>query len=130
MPHQCVHCGRIISIASKEIIEGCNNCGGRFFYYIRDEQIEKIKQEQAAPLLELQKEEKEQIEQDVRNILDIKDEEHPIILDLESVKAIEPGKFEIDLVGLINKKPIVFKLEEGKYIIDLESGIPSKKRNL
>jgi len=130
MPHQCVHCGKIINIASKEILEGCNNCGGRFFYYIRDEQLEKIKQEQAAPLFELQKEEKEQIEQDVRNILDIEDEEHPIILDLESVKALEPGKFEIDLVGLINKKPIVFKLEEGKYIIDLESGIPSKKRNL
>ncbi len=127
MPHQCVHCGRIIDITSREILDGCNNCGGRFFYYIKEEQLERLEKEsEKPPLLELQKEEKEQIEQDVRSILDIEDEEGPIILDLESVKALEPGKFEIDLVGLINKKPIVFKLEEGKYIIDLESGIPKK----
>jgi len=127
MPHQCVHCSKIIPATSKEILEGCSSCGGKFFYYIRDEQLAKIKEESKKPvLLELEKEEKVQVEEDVREIMGIEDEERPIILDLESVKALEPGKFEIDLAGLINRKPIVFKLEEGKYIIDLESGMPSK----
>ncbi len=130
MPHQCVHCSRIIPATSAEILEGCSNCGGKFFYYIRDEQLAKIKENSEKPvLLELKKEEKVQVESDVRGILGIEDDESPIILDLESVKALEPGKFEIDLVGLINKKPIVFKLEEGKYLIDLESGMPSKRKD-
>ena len=43
MPHQCVHCSKILEIGSKEILEGCNSCGGKFFFYIRDEQAEKIK---------------------------------------------------------------------------------------
>jgi len=31
-----------------------------------------------------------------------------------------PGKFELDLVHLFNKKePLIYKLEEGKYIIDI-----------
>ena len=59
------------------------------------------------------------LQEEVRNILNIEDDEEPVILDIESVSVISPGKFEIDLVSLLNKKPIVFKLEEGKYIIDL-----------
>jgi predicted nucleic acid-binding Zn-ribbon protein len=66
------------------------------------------------------------VEEDVRSILHIEDESKPVVLDIESVRVLKPGKFEIDLVSLMNRKPIVFKLEEGKYIIDLESSIPSK----
>ena len=53
----------------------------------------------------------------------IEDEDKPVILDLESVRVLNPGKFEIDIVSLMNRKPIVFKLQEGKYLIDIESGI-------
>jgi len=52
--------------------------------------------------------------------LKIEDEMVPVILDLESVRVLQPGKFEIDIVSLMNRKPIVFKLEEGKYLIDIE----------
>ena len=76
---------------------------------------------------EFDKVDKKQVEEDVRSILGIEDDEKPVILDLESVRILKPGKFEIDLVSLFNRKPIVFKLEEGKYIIDLESGLPGKK---
>ena len=53
-------------------------------------------------------------------ILKIDDETKPVILDLESVRITQPGKYEIDLVSLINRRPIVFKIQEGKYIIDIE----------
>jgi len=117
MPHKCVHCGKIIKEDSKEVLEGCQNCGSKFFFYIRDEQMEEKKPE----IIELKKEEKERIEEDVREIMDIK-EEAPVILDLESIRTIKPGKYELDVINLFNKKrPIVYKISEGKYIIDLAS---------
>lgn len=128
MPNQCVHCGKIIDVGSREILDGCGNCGGRFFFYIKDEQVAKIKENKEMPLPEFNKVDKTQVEKDVREILEIEDETKPVILDLESVRVLAPGKFEIDLVSLLNRKPIVFKLEEGKYIIDLESGLGVKKK--
>ena len=127
MPHQCVHCSKIIDIGSKEILEGCDNCGGKFFFYIRDEQVAKIEASKKLVMPEFDKVDKRQVEEDVRGILGIEDEEKPVILDMESIRILQPGKFEIDLVSLFNRKPIIFKLEEGKYIIDLESGLPGKK---
>ena len=126
MPHQCVHCSKIIDASSREILEGCSSCGGKFFFYIRDEQAKRIKEEKEAPIAEFDKVDKKQVEKDVREILEIQDEEKPVILNLESVRVLKPGKFEIDLVSLINRRPIVFKLEEGKYIIDIESSMPHK----
>ena len=74
--------------------------------------------------------EKDRVESDVRQILKVEDEEEPVILDIESVRVISPCKFEIDLVSLLNRKPIVFKLGEGKYMIDVESSMPVKKSDV
>jgi len=124
MPHQCVHCSKIIDVGSREILEGCNNCHGKFFFYIRDEQAARLKEKIE---IEFKGQDKKDVEEDVRAILNITDEDKPVILDLESVRVLKPGKFELDLVSLLNRKPIVFKLEEGKYIIDLESALPTQK---
>ena len=66
---------------------------------------------------------KKQVEEDVREMIGLEeDRESPVILDLESVRVTGPGKFEIDIVNLFSKKrPLIYKLEEGKYIIDLAS---------
>ncbi len=118
MPHQCVRCSRIIPVDSRELIEGCNNCNGHFFFYIRDEQLEKIKEKP----IEIPEEEKDIIEKDIREIAGITEEETPVILDIESIRVTGAGKFEIDVVNLFNKKrPLIYKLEEGKYLIDLAS---------
>ena len=77
---------------------------------------------------ELNKADKEQIEKDIRELtgLDKKPDE-PVILDLESVRVIRPGKFEIDIVNLFSKnRPLIYKLEEGKYVIDLTSTLNTK----
>lgn len=127
MPHQCVKCSKIISSGSKEILEGCENCGGRFFFYIKDEQLKKIKENP----IEIPEKEKETIEQDIREIAGIVDEETPVILDLESVRVTGKGKFEIDIVNLFNKnRPLIYKLEEGKYIIDLASTLNQNMKNI
>lgn len=118
--HQCVHCSKIIEVGSKEILEGCNSCSGKFFFYIRDEQVAKIKEAKEIPIPEFNTVDKKRVEEDVRSILKIEDESRPVILDLESVRVLKPGQFEIDIVSLMNRKPVVFKLQEGKYIIDIE----------
>ena len=120
MPHQCVHCSKIIPVGSKEILEGCNSCGGKFFFYIRDEQVAKIKESREVPIPEFDSVDKKQVEEDVRSILKIEDDTKPVILDLESIRVLNPGQFEIDIVSLMNRRPIVFKLQEGKYLIDIE----------
>ena len=116
MPHQCVHCSQMYPAGSKSIIEGCEKCGGHFFFYIRDEQLKKIKENP----IELPEKEKETIEKDIRDMANIEDETVPVILDIESIRVLSPGKYEIDVVNLFNKdRPVIFKVEEGKYIIDL-----------
>jgi len=120
MPHQCVHCSKIIPVGSKEILEGCNSCGGKFFFYIRDEQVAKLEEAKSVPIPEFDTVDKKKVEEDVRSILKIEDDTKPVILDLESIRVLQPGKFEIDIVSLMNRRPIVFKLQECKYIIDIE----------
>jgi uncharacterized protein len=126
VPHQCVHCGEIYPDAAKELLSGCS-CGSKFFYYIKQERLDEIKNrsnlELEETLTQLNKSDKEQIEKDIREITGLTDEpEKPVVLDLESVRVLGPGKFEIDLVNLFSKKrPIIYRLEEGKYIIDLSS---------
>ena len=120
MPHQCIHCGKMYEIASNEIIEGCS-CGSHFFFFIKKEQFEALKQKKI-PIIELGLSDRERVEKEVREIIGAEQEDIPVILDLESVRVSGPGKFEIDIVSLFNKnRPLIYKLEEGKYIIDLAS---------
>lgn len=118
MPHQCVHCSKIYPMASKELVEGCGECGGHFFFYIKEEQLDKLKEKP----IEIPEEEKSKVEKDIREMAGISDENAPVILDIESVRVLGEGKYEIDVVNLFNKKkPIIYKIEEGKYLIDLAS---------
>jgi predicted nucleic acid-binding Zn-ribbon protein len=116
MPHQCVHCGKIYPTACKELLEGCN-CGSRFFFFVREDNLKQLQEKTE----NLTVEDKQEIEQEVREIIGVDFEDRPIILDFESVRMLSPGKFEIDLVSLFKKKPVIYKVGEGKYIIDLPS---------
>ena len=123
MPHQCVRCSKIIPTGSKELLDGCANCKSHFFFYVREEQLARIRDN---PIV-IPEEEKDQIEKDVREMAGITEEDSPVILDLESVRVTGSGKFEIDIVNLFNKKrPLIYKLEEGKYIIYLASTLQQK----
>lgn len=125
--HQCVRCSRIIPLGSKEIIEGCEECGGRFFFYVRDESLAKAKE----TLIEIPQEQKKTIEKDIREIAGITDDQAPVILDIESIRVTGEGKFELDIVKLFRRdRPLIYKLEEGKYIIDLASTLSTNLREL
>ncbi|MBU0760651.1 MAG: Zn-ribbon domain-containing protein [Nanoarchaeota archaeon] len=121
MPYKCVHCSKLYEDGSEQVLKGCDGCGRKFFFYIRKDQVDKIRENEELDV-ELDAVEKKQIEQDVREISGFEDEEVPVFLDFESVKVIRPGKYAVDLGNLFaTNKPRVYKLEDGKYIIDLST---------
>lgn len=117
MPHQCVQCNTFFQDGSKEILQGCSECGGKFFFYVKKSKVAAAKKRGD----QLTKEQKSQIESDVLELIgENVDRDKPIVLDLESINIVGPGKYELDLVNLFSDKhPLVYKLEDGKYVIDI-----------
>ena len=113
--------------ASEELLKGCSACGSHFFFYIRDDQLNKAKKDP----IQIPEEQREEIEKDVREIVGMEEEDTPVILDLESIRITGPGKFEIDVVNLFNEgRPLIYKLEEGKYLIDLATTLGKYTKKL
>lgn len=118
MPHQCVSCGKLYKDGSKEILTGCTSCNGRLFFFISKAKMERLTEGEKR--IELSDKDKQQIEKDVREIVGNKvSPEDPIVLDIESIRIKKPGQYELDLVNLFKGEPLVFKLEEGKYMVDV-----------
>lgn len=114
MPHQCVRCGKFHEDGSDTLLKGCS-CGSKFFFFVRKEKLEQVQHATA----KINKQQRKEIEKDVMNLVGNRPTGEPVILDIESIRVLKPGKYEISLVDLFNKKPLVYKVEEGKYIIDL-----------
>ena len=115
MPHQCVRCNTLYQDGAKEILSGCS-CGARLFFYVKKEHIEQGKE----LISNLSDDDKKHIEDDIREIVHLQqDDDQPVVLDFESIRVLKPGKYELDLVHLFKKDPLVIKLDEGKYVIDL-----------
>lgn len=127
MPHKCVHCGTVYPNASRELLTGCSSCGSKFFLFVREEQLNRV-HETEEKIIELVETDKEKVEQEIREMIGAADEDAPIILDLESVRVLGHGKFQIDIINLFKKdRPLIYKLEEGKYIIDIASTLLNAK---
>lgn len=122
MPHQCVRCGAMYEDGSQELIKGCA-CGAKFFFFMKKKDIDEV----TNLTTKLTTEERQELESDVLDLVGEKEPEKPVILDLESIRVLKPGKFEIDLVDLFKGKPLVYKLEDGKYIIDIVSTFKSTR---
>ncbi len=109
--HKCLRCGKKFEHISEEMLNGCPECGGRFFLYIRDgtdlsatELVDRLKIEESD----------EAISQDER---------------IESLRIIGTGIYELNLDALMSKKEIVMGLKEnGTYAIHLPS-LFGKKRS-
>jgi predicted nucleic acid-binding Zn-ribbon protein len=121
MAYKCVHCSSVYPDASQELLTGCTDCKSKFFFYIKEDKLKEIMASKDIEL-QLSPKEKKQVEEDIRDIVGVKDEEVPVFLDFESVKIVKPGKYLLDLQKLFSAgKPRVYKLEDGKYIVDLTS---------
>ncbi len=122
--HQCVRCNKLYEDGNNQILKGCGNCGGKFFFFVKKEALEHVKEVTS----QLTNEDKARIEKDVLDIIGY-EEDKPIILDLASVNILKPGKFELDLVRLFKGEPMVYRLDEGKYIIDIAETFKNVKKS-
>jgi predicted nucleic acid-binding Zn-ribbon protein len=126
MPHQCVKCGKIYGNDDEDVVfNGCKVCGSKLFFYVKKNKIEKLKKNN----VKLTDSDREAIENDVRDILgsQIKDSDNTVILDFETIWIKKPGSYEIDLINLLNHKPLIYKVGEGKYIVDLANSFKKRK---
>ncbi len=123
MPHQCVRCNTFYDELTEDLLKGCK-CGGKLFFYIKKESLNRAKQ----MVVNLSDKEKNQIEQDILDIVGPSTSEEPVVLDLESIRVTKPGKYEIDLVQLFKGEPVIYKLDEGKYIIDIIKSFAAGKK--
>ena len=115
MPHQCVRCNDFYADGDSVILKGCK-CGGKLFFYIKKEKIEEVKNKTAS----LTEKQKIEIEKDIFDLVGSEiDKSEPVVLDIEAIRILSPGKYELDLVHLFKNEPLIFKLEEGKYMIDI-----------
>lgn len=137
MPNKCTKCGKFHSDDANYLLStGCDACGGRFFFFVREGQIKEVEEE----VSHITKTEMKAIEKDIRSILPIKipakepkkkdketkkseeKEEKPkeeiVVLDIEAIRVIKPGKYRINVETLFNQRPVVIKVGTGKYEID------------
>lgn len=124
MPHQCVRCSVFYDDGAQEILKGCP-CGGRLFFFVKKEKLEAAKNLVPQNLDPVQK---QQIEKDVLELVGGSVDDVPVVLDFESVRVLEPGKYQLDLVQLFKGEPLVFRLEEGKYVIDIQESFQKLKK--
>ena len=126
MPNKCTKCGKIHPDNADYLMDGCDQCGCKFFFYIRNDMLEKLEKQ----IEKLSKREISEIERDVRSILPgTIDKDESVALDLEAIRVMKPGKYLIDLTTLFTQRPIVIKIGPGKYKLDLSvllSGLKKK----
>ncbi len=128
MPHQCVRCNEFYEDGSAEILTGCK-CGSRLFFYINKKKLEAA-QKKREEFEKLDVKDKKKIEEDVYDIIgtEMEKDNTPVVLDFEAIRISQPGKFELDLVKLFDKKnPLVYRLGEGKYVIDIAETFKRKE---
>ncbi|RLG14994.1 MAG: hypothetical protein DRN66_00530 [Candidatus Nanohalarchaeota archaeon] len=122
MPHKCVKCGKLHPDNADYLMNGCDECGAKFFFYVNEDGEEKAQRITA----NLTKKQVREMEKDVRSILGHK-KNKILVLSIEAIRILSPGKYELDLVNLFNQTPLVIKIGEGKYEIDITE-LPKKKK--
>lgn len=109
-----MRCNSFYGDGAQEILKGCS-CGGRLFFYIKPKQLEEAK----SVSVESSKEEKTEVERDILKMIGVDEPDKPVVLDFESINVLKPGKYQLDVVRLFKNEPLVFKLADGKYVIDI-----------
>jgi len=124
MPNRCTKCGKLHPDEAPYLIEKGCECGSRFFFFVKEETLRKFEKE----IEKLSPYEIEEIQREIREILEKEDlENETVILDLEAIHVVRPGKYLIDLTNLFSQKPLIIKIGEGRYEIDFEGLIKKRK---
>ena len=120
MPNKCTQCGKFHELDAHYLIDGCDECGSKFFFFVRQGNVQVSVPEAG---VDLTQEIQSSIPQDVgvQEVLRVD-------FGLESIRMVKPGRYFLDLDNLFKQKPIVMNVSPGKYSLDISvlSG-PRKK---
>ena len=120
MPHRCTKCGKLYEDGDMSILNGCI-CGNNKFLYVPKETIPK-----EVNLIEEKKSNENEIEI-IKTSKSDKDKDKE--KDIECVKIISPGQYEINIENLLKIDGLIIELqEEGRYIIHLPSLLKRKNK--
>lgn len=117
MTHRCMNCGREYTEDDEELVEGCA-CGSNLFLYEQDAASDEPAQEDV---------DEDEVMQEIDDYLDsIKDNEPGagdtnIRFDLQSIRVLEEGVYEIDLKKLLDEVPLIVEVKDGNYHLHLAS---------
>jgi len=112
LPHRCIRCGKEYGADAMELIRGCG-CGARLFLYMKSRED----LERAGGIGWLARELKK---------LDERRTGKPLTLEIENVRMLEKGVFELDLASLlVGKDPVVVRDSYGVYYVKLPERKPS-----
>ena len=103
--HRCVKCNRLYEEKSFQLIKGCT-CGSRIFLMVKNPD----KQDKIEDVSWLEKE--------LSGVL--AKTKKPITLDVENIRMLKRGVFELNLESLMSKKePVVVRDQFGIYYVKL-----------
>lgn len=112
MPHKCTRCEHIFEDGAAEILNGCPNCGWNKFLYVPAKSETKD-----APDTETQPDGSEI-------------EEKTSDLDVESIRILDKGSYELNLEALLDREEIIMSVKEGgRYFVHLPSVFDKGKKN-
>jgi predicted nucleic acid-binding Zn-ribbon protein len=103
--------------------EGCKKCGGKLFFFVKMENLDKARQES----LKLTPLERKKLEREIYDVIG-EDHQKPVVISVDSIKVKELGKYHIDLTKLFKRHPPIYETEEGKYVVDLDSTFETVKK--
>ncbi len=130
MPSRCTKCGKIHPDDAPYLLEkGCDSCGSRFFFFVKGDALRQAEED----IGRLSKQDIKEIEKDIRYIVAESEEteveeDQTVVLDVEAIRVIKPGKYRIDLTNLFTQRPIIVRVGPGKYEIDLSTIMDKMKR--
>jgi len=118
MPHRCTKCGRLYEDGDMNILNGCI-CGNNKFLYVPKETISK----------EIDLIEEREINENEIEIIKTSKSDKEKEEDIDCVKIISPGQYEINIENLLKIDGLIIELqEEGRYIIHLPSLLKRKNK--
>lgn len=104
MYHRCVKCNRTYSEKARELIKGCK-CGARIFLVVKN------------PSASGKIENAEWLEKELAGLL--AKHGRPISLEVENIRMLRRGVFELNLKSLMRNDPIIVRDPYGIYYVKL-----------
>ncbi|VVB51486.1 Zn-ribbon containing protein [uncultured archaeon] len=83
--------------------------------------------EDARPVIEPLVEPKDTLDWLGKELSRVKGVGVPVKLSIETIRILEEGKYDIDVSSLMGGNPVIVRIEEGVYYIDLHDAMRQKK---